>query len=582
MLAAQPNQVDLQWLLARMMKHRRAVVRSIVYGVLAGVTTAAEPFLIGHLINRITLGAGMEELLAFVGAIVVLAIINIFAYNELRTYSGEVAYSVDYDLRRSLYDNLLTLDQDFYKQYSSGDLISRMHNDMMVIWRLSALGFLRAGTAIFMLLTTAILLGLVNLPLTLLVFVILTASTVFQVRAGMVLAPISEKVQDQAGILAGFVQDAVSGIQTIKTTGSESSIAAKYYAENKLYRDKWVHFRRRNEPVGMIPNGLSEFTAAVIVMLGGVMAIQGQMSIGEFTSFLLYLSGVSVWLLNLGTVYQRWQQAKAALNRIAPLTQSTKIASKPQPVPLKEIKGDITFDHVSLTLDGADVVRDVSLSIKAGEVVAVVGPTGCGKTQLVNLLARVNDPTHGCVLIDGIDIRDIVLDDVRSAVAYVPQATFLFSKPLRDNVIMGCEGVTEDDVQEAVKISRLSNDLPQLPKQLDTLVGERGVMLSGGQKQRVAIARAIIRDPAILVLDDALSSVDTHTAAEILGDLRRVLKQRTSIIIAHRVATVKDADRIIVMDEGRVVEQGTHEQLLASGGFYTKLVEREMAIAAEE
>lgn len=581
-MAAQAVTVDLRWLLQRMMKHRRAVYRSLWYGILAGVTTAAEPYLIGHLINRISMGAGMNELLGFVAAMVVFAAINIFAFNELRNYSGEVAYSVDYDLRRSLFDNLLTLDQDFYKRFSSGDLISRMHNDMMVIWRLSALGFLRTGTAIFMLLATFVLLGLVNLPLTFMVFVILCGSTALQVRAGMALAPISEKVQDQAGVLAGFVQDSVSGIQTIKTTGREESISAKYQLENQIYRDKWLHFRRRNEPVGMIPNGVSELTAAVVVMLGGVMAIQGQMSVGDFTSFLLYLGSVSVWLLNLGTVYQRWQQAKAALNRIAPLAQPTKIASKEESTSLKTVKGEITFDHVSLTLDDTEVVRDISLTIMAGEVVAVVGPTGCGKTQLVNLLARVNDPTTGRVLIDGADVRDIELDDVRKAVAYVPQSTFLFSKELRENVIMGRGEVTEDELVEAVKISRLSNDLPQLPKKLETLVGERGVMLSGGQKQRVAIARAIVRDPAILVLDDALSSVDTHTAAEILNDLRRVLKERTSIIIAHRVATVKDADRIIVMDDGRVVEQGTHEQLMASGGFYTKLVEREMATASAE
>jgi len=581
-MAEQHSGVDLQWLLQRVMKHRRAVVRSLVYGLLAGVTTAAEPYLIGRLINRVGLGAGMDEIMGFVGAIVAFALVNIFAFNELRNYSGEVAYSVDYDLRRSLFDNLLTLDQDFYKRYSSGDLISRMHNDMMVIWRLNALGFLRTATAIFMLLATFILLGLVNLPLTLMVFIILCGSTALQVWAGMALAPISERVQDQAGVLAGFVQDAVSGIQTIKTTGREDSIAAKYYAENELYRDKWIHFRRRNEPVGMIPNGVSELTAAVVVMLGGVMAINGQMSLGDFTSFLLYLGIISTWLLNLGTVYQRWQQAKASLNRLAPLTQPTKIASKPEPVELEAVRGEVIFEHVSLTLDDTEVVRDVSLKIKAGEVVAVVGPTGCGKTQLVNLLARVNDPTAGRVLIDGVDVRDIDLEDVRQAVAYVPQSTFLFSKELRENVIMGRDEVTEDELTEAVKISRLSNDLSQLPKKLETMVGERGVMLSGGQKQRVAIARAIVRNPAILVLDDALSSVDTHTAAEILSGLRRVLKARTSIIIAHRVATVKGADRIIVMNEGRVVEQGTHEQLMASGGFYTKLVEREMAIEAEE
>jgi ATP-binding cassette subfamily B protein len=313
-------------------------------------------------------------------------------------------------------------------------------------------------------------------------------------------------------------------------------------------------------------------------MIGGIMAINNQMTIGQFTSFLLYLSVVSVWLLNLGTVYQRWQQAKAALNRISPLSQPPEILDAPESSHMQTPRGAIEFRGVSLKLDGTYVLRDVDLIIPAGETVAIVGPTGSGKTQLVNLLARVSDPTDGEIFLDGMNIRDILLEDLRDAIAYVPQSTFLFSRELRDNILMGFDGATERDLEQAIHISRLSNDLPQIPHGLQTLVGERGVMLSGGQKQRVAIARAIIRDPAVLVLDDALSSVDTHTAAEILGSLRHVVRSRTSVIIAHRVASVKDADRILVMDNGRLVEQGTHDELVAAGGFYTKLVDREMAL----
>ena len=566
------------WLGRYIARHRKAAIGSIVSGIVGGASAAAEPFLVGIIIDHVEQGAPPEVLLQDVGLIIVFAIITVAAFFGQRTYSGEIAYAVNYDIRHDLFDNLLTLDQSFYQHYATGDLISRMYTDVDMIWRLLALGFNRAGSAITTLIVTFVLLASIHLPLTLVVFVLLTITTALQMRAGLRLAPMFEKVQEQAGTLSAHVQDSVSGIQTIKTFGHEQGASAKFAEENREYRRRWLYFKRRNEPVGMLPNAIAEATTGVVVLFGGILTLNGALSLGNFAQFFIYLAMIGIVLLQIGTTYQRAQQARGALSRLTPLLKQPEIRSEPNAVPLPNPRGEIEYDHVSVRDDSGDwMLYDICLKIPSGSVVAFVGPTGCGKTLMVNLLARVLDPDEGRVLVDGVDVRDADLHDLREAIAYVPQSTFLFSQPLHHNVRMGTEDLSDQALQRALHISRVSNDLPQLPRGLDTLVGEKGVMLSGGQKQRVAIARAIVREPAILVLDDALSSVDTQTAADILGDLRQVLKSRTSLIIAHRIATVKDADLIVVVENGRIVETGTHNDLIAKNGLYSQMVEREMS-----
>jgi ATP-binding cassette subfamily B protein len=569
-------QANMPWLWGFVMQHRGATYGALISGVVGGITAALEPYLVGVIVDHIGRGVNIDLIIQDILLLIVMGIATVIAFFGQRHYSGVIAYSVVFDIRRTIFDNLLTQDHSFYQRMPTGDLLSRMNADMDMIWRLLAIGFNRIGSALLTVIVAFMLLATVNFPLTLVVFVVLLVSTIFQLRAGVKLAPLFEKVQDQAGVVAALVQDSASGIQTIKTFGREKGVAENFLGANREFRRTWLFFKRRNEPVGMLPNMISQATTGVVVLFGGILAIQGALTLGNFTQFLIYLGLLSSVLLNLGTIYQRYQQTRGALARLTPLLQSALIKDEAPAKPLPEPRGEIEYQHVTVEMDGITLLSDVSLKIPAGSIAAFVGPTGCGKTLLVNMLARVLDPNEGQVMIDGVDVRALALEELREAIAYVPQSTFLFSRTLEENVRMGKPDISEDELERAIHIARINNDLEQLPHGLETLVGEKGVMLSGGQKQRVAIARALVRDPAILVLDDALSSVDTQTAADILAGLRQVLRSRTSLIIAHRIATVKDADFIVVMDDGQIADQGTHSELIERGGLYSRMVEREL------
>lgn len=566
----------MRWLSRFIAQHKFAAVVALVSGAMGGVTMALEPYIVGTIVDNILRdGVVMSQILQGIGILFALAIFTVTMFFLQRHYSGQVAYGVHHDVRKTVFEHMVMLDNDFYKQHTTGDLISRMFTDLNWVWRLLALGFQRGGNAITALVMAMVLLAAVNIPLTIVVFVVLTISTSIQIRAGLFLTPISEWVQEQAGNMSSLVQDTVSGVQTIKSFGREADVGRAFYKENEEYKRRWLYFKRRNEPVGMIPQMIIYLTTGIVVLFGGRMVINQEISIGNFTQFILYLGLIRRMLLMLGTTYQRYVQTKGALQRVTPLLQEPGIKDTPNAIAIQEASGDIHFENVGLKEDGNWLLRNINLHIPNGSVVGLVGPTGCGKTILVNLLSRVTDVDEGQVILDGSNVREIKLNNLRNTIAYVPQQTFLFSQPLHENVRMGHPEISDEELDRAIHISRVSNDLDQMPDGLDTLVGEKGVMLSGGQKQRVAIARAIARDPAILILDDALSSVDTQTAAEILGDMRHVLNTRTSIIIAQRMATVKDTDFIVVMDHGQIVEQGTHEALIEQGGLYASMVERE-------
>jgi ATP-binding cassette subfamily B protein len=282
-------------------------------------------------------------------------------------------------------------------------------------------------------------------------------------------------------------------------------------------------------------------------------------------------------MISIGWVINMFQQGAASMGRVMEImNRQPSIRDTGRTLPSADVRGRIEFRHVGVSYGDTRVLRDVSFTVDAGDTVAIVGMTGAGKTTLMSLVPRVLEADQGEVLIDGVDVRRIPLQTLRAALGYVPQDTFLFSATLRENVTFGVDGAGDGRIEHAVDTARLSKDLEQLPRGLETIVGERGVSLSGGQKQRTSLARAVLRDPTILILDDAMSSIDTHTQAEILERLRGVMAERTTLITAMRISTIKDADKIVVLHDGTVAEQGTHAELLMNGGLYARMYRREL------
>ena len=498
--------------------------------------------------------------------------------------TGEIAAGITYRMSQDMFHRLLLFDKETRQKYGTGDLLSRGTSDYIYIWRFYSAGFQMAVHSVFLLLIGCALMALTSPLLAGLVVMMLFVSIALQVRLGAVLERSFVQVQQETAKLFAFVQEHLNAARMLSAYVQEGAVVDAFRQANTAYVQRNLNFAIASNAISPIPSLVVRIAATIIVYMGGMLIIGNQLTVGEYVQFIVYLGLLNSGAQQITDAFTRLQQGNAAAGRIGEVLNRWPKIVDSENAHDAVLTGNLRFENVGVWAEdqGRWALRGINLDIPAGTTLGIVGPTGSGKSMLISLLGRVHDPSEGRILVDGIDLRDLKLSTLRRAVVYVPQESLLFSMPLRNNIALGVPETTDPRIYQAMDQARLSKDLTQLPKGLDSMVGERGTTLSGGQKQRTAIARALVRDPKVLLLDDALASIDMKTASEILRELRQSREKRTCIIVTQRMAAVQDADQIVVLDHGQIVESGNHESLMARNGFYAEIYQREIMQAKEE
>ena len=554
----------------------RIAIGVAVVGLSAFVAVLA-PLLIGRIVDALTQGADLDVVIRLAVLMVVLSAIESTLRGFGRWRILDASRRVEYRMRNDLLAHLQTMHLGYFQHQRIGDLMARLTNDLQAVRQMVGFGILMLTNTLLTLVFTFVSMFGVDTKLALVALVLTPFSSYVFWTVGRRVNKRFEELQAQFGDLSAKAQENFSGIRVVKAFSQEEPEISSFAVVNRDYLDKAVALARVNGLLWPMMNFILGGAVLAILYVGGQDAIEHRLTIGQLVQFLAYLQLISWPMIALGEVVNLIQQGWASLRRLQAVYDARASVADPiDPVDIP-IKGAVEMRGVSFAYGQTIVLRDVSFTVPAGGSLAIVGPTGSGKSTLVNLLPRLFDAQQGEILIDGIDVKRYPLAALRRAVGYVPQETFLFSVPLRENVGFGTDHpLTAAELEWAGEVSQLGKDVADFPARYDTMIGERGVTLSGGQKQRTAIARAVAKDPRILILDDALSAVDTYTEAEILKRLRGVMRERTSIVVAHRISTVKDADEILVLDEGRIAERGTHRELLELGHLYASMYRRQL------
>ena len=554
------------------------------------------PQVLRRAVNGLNAGVTPKKLATYALMVIGVALVKgIFQFLTRWVVIG-ISRDIEFDLRNDLFAHLERLSYSYYQRNRTGDIMAKATNDLNAVRNLLGPAIMySANTIVFTAGALAFMLA-ISPKLTLYAFLPLPVASIVIQYFGRRIHERFERIQAMFSDISARAQENFSGARVIRAYVQEEAEIANFESANQEYIRRSLGLARLMGMLWPTLELMLGIAAVTVLWMGGRQVIQGRMNVGDFVAFTTYMAQLTWPVIALGWVINIFQRGTASLVRINEIfLEKPEIADNPElsPVaprsqlamaaevpthgqPYEELRGEVEFCNLNFGYNGVSVLRNVNLRIPAGSSLAIVGPTGSGKTTLVSLIARIYDAEPGAVLIDGRPIREFPLETLRRNIGFVPQETFLFSLTIRENIALGRGEASLDEIKSAAEAANIAQDIENFPESYNTTVGERGITLSGGQKQRTAIARALLRSPRILVLDDALSSVDTHTEDKILNHLREIMRGRTTIFISHRVSTVRNADRIAVLHEGSIVELGTHDELIALNGYYTDLYNKQL------